>query len=138
MNKSSNRSIIIWLLIVCIMVFTMVMIGGITRLTDSGLSMVDWKPIMGAIPPITETEWLKAFSDYKNYPEYQKINSDMTLSEFKSIFFWEYFHRLFGRLIGMAFFFPYLYFLIRKRLDKKLNRKLIIAFILGGMQGILV
>jgi cytochrome c oxidase assembly protein subunit 15 len=137
MNKSSNRSIIIWLLIVCIMVFTMVMIGGITRLTDSGLSMVDWKPIMGAIPPITETEWLKAFSDYKNYPEYQKINSDMTLSEFKSIFFWEYFHRLFGRLIGMAFFFPYLYFLIRKRLDKKLNRKLIIAFILGGMQGLM-
>ena len=137
MKLKYDRSIIIWLLIVCVMVFTMVMIGGITRLTDSGLSMVDWKPLMGAVPPIGEVEWLKAFSDYQNYPEYQKINSDMTLSEFKSIFFWEYFHRLFGRLIGMAFFFPYVYFLVRKRLDKKLNKKLIVAFILGGMQGLM-
>jgi cytochrome c oxidase assembly protein subunit 15 len=119
------------------MVFAMVMIGGITRLTDSGLSIVEWRPLMGAIPPMNETEWLKVFSNYQKFPEFQKINSDMTLSEFKSIFFWEYFHRLFGRLIGMAFFFPYLYFLMRKKLDKKLNRKLIVAFVLGGMQGLM-
>jgi len=115
----------------------MVMIGGITRLTDSGLSMVDWKPLMGAIPPQTESEWNQAFSAYQNFPEYKLVNHQMNLSEFKSIFFWEYFHRLFGRLIGIAFFFPYLYFLLRKRLSTKLNRKLLIAFILGGMQGLM-
>jgi len=135
--KENNRSIIIWLIIICIMVFTMVMIGGITRLTDSGLSMVDWRPFMGSIPPLNETEWLKVFSDYKSSPEYIKINAGMSLSDFKSIFFWEYFHRLWGRLIGMAFFLPYLYFLIKRKISGKLNIKLLVAFILGGSQGLL-
>ena len=89
MKFKCDRSIIIWLLIVCIMIFTMVIIGGITRLTDSGLSMVEWKPILGAIPPMNEVEWNRVFDLYKNYPEYQKVNSGMTLSEFKFIFFWE-------------------------------------------------
>ena len=115
----------------------MVMIGGITRLTDSGLSIVNWRPLMGSIPPLNETQWLEVFNSYKAFPEYQKINAGMSLSEFKQIFFWEYFHRLFGRLIGMVFFFPYLYFFLKKRLDKKLNLKLLVAFILGGSQGLL-
>ncbi len=137
MKFKCDRSIIIWLLIVCIMIFTMVIIGGITRLTDSGLSMVEWKPILGAIPPMNEVEWNRVFDLYKNYPEYQKVNSGMTLSEFKFIFFWEYFHRLFGRLIGVVFFIPYLYFVIRKKVPKTLNTKLFIAFILGGLQGLM-
>jgi cytochrome c oxidase assembly protein subunit 15 len=133
----NNRPIIIWLVIICVMVFVMVMIGGITRLTDSGLSMVDWRPFMGSIPPLSESEWLKVFNDYRSYPEYLKINKGMSLSEFKSIFFWEYFHRLWGRLIGMVFFFPYLYFIIKKKVSGKLNFKLAIAFLLGGSQGLL-
>jgi cytochrome c oxidase assembly protein subunit 15 len=136
MNRN-YRSIVIWLIIVCVMVFAMVMIGGITRLTDSGLSMVDWRPLVGAIPPLNEIEWLKVFNDYKSYPEYQKINHGMTLSEFKSIFFWEYFHRLWGRLIGLVFFLPFLYFWLRGYLSKQLKVKLVIALVLGGSQGVL-
>jgi cytochrome c oxidase assembly protein subunit 15 len=135
--KTNNRSIIIWLIIMCIMVFAMVMIGGITRLTDSGLSMVDWRPLVGAIPPLNEVEWLKVFNDYKNFPEYQKINSGMTLSEFKFIFFWEYFHRLWGRLIGLVFILPFSYFWIRGKLSPNLKPKLITALILGGSQGLM-
>lgn len=137
MNYKCDRSIIIWLVFVCLMIFAMVIIGGITRLTDSGLSMVEWKPLMGAIPPLTEAEWLRVFDLYKQYPEYQKVNSGMELSEFKFIFFWEYFHRLFGRLIGVVFFIPYVYFLFKKKIEKKLNKKLFIAFILGGLQGLM-
>lgn len=137
MKFKCDHSIIVWLLIVCFMIFAMVIIGGVTRLTDSGLSMVEWKPLLGAIPPMNEVEWNRVFDLYKNYPEYQKINVGMTLSEFKSIFFWEYFHRLFGRLIGVVFFFPYLYFVIRKRVPKQLNKKLFIAFVLGGLQGLM-
>lgn len=137
MNYKCDRSIIIWLVFVCLMIFAMVIIGGITRLTDSGLSMVEWKPLMGAIPPLTETEWLRVFDLYKQYPEYQKVNSGMDLSEFKFIFFWEYFHRLFGRLIGVVFFIPYVYFLLKKKIEKNLNKKLFIAFVLGGLQGLM-
>lgn len=137
MKFKCDRSIIIWLLIVCIMIFAMVIIGGITRLTDSGLSMVEWKPLMGAIPPMNEVEWNRVFGLYKNYPEYQKVNAGMNLTEFKSIFFWEYFHRLFGRMIGVVFFFPYLYFVLRKKVQSSLNKKLFIAFVLGGLQGVM-
>ncbi len=129
--------VIKWLYLICLMVFAMVFIGGVTRLTDSGLSMVDWKPIMGAIPPLTESEWLSAFEKYKAYPEFNLVNSQMDLSGFKSIFFWEYFHRLFGRLIGLIFLFPYLFFLFRKRIPKAQNKNLIFLFMLGGMQGLL-
>ena len=132
-----NPPIALWLWIVSFMVLCMVLIGGVTRLTDSGLSMVDWKPIMGAVPPLNDTEWNKAFDMYKAYPEFQKVNFDMDLDGFKSIFFWEYFHRLFGRLIGLAFFLPYLYFLVRKRLNPILNIKLVIALLLGGSQGLM-
>lgn len=137
MNFKCDRSIIIWLLIVCFMIFAMVIIGGITRLTDSGLSMVEWKPLLGAIPPLNEVEWNRVFTLYKQYPEYQKVNVGMTLNEFKFIFFWEYFHRLFGRLIGVAFFIPYIYFLIKKKVPAHLKKKLFVAFVLGGMQGLM-
>ena len=126
-----------WLVSVATMVFLMVFIGGVTRLTDSGLSMVDWRPIMGVIPPLNEASWQKTFEAYQKYPEYKLINSTMTLEGFKKIFFWEWFHRLFGRLIGLAFFLPFVYFLVTKRLSKDQTRKYSIAFILGGSQGLL-
>ena len=132
-----NPPITIWLWTVSFMVLMMVLIGGVTRLTDSGLSMVDWKPIMGAIPPLNDAEWNKAFDMYKAYPEFKKVNFEMDLAGFKSIFFWEYFHRLFGRLIGLVFFLPYMYFLVRKELNSRLNLKLIIALLLGGSQGLM-
>lgn len=136
-NQSSNRSIIIWLWTIIFMVFCMIFIGGITRLTDSGLSMVNWRPLMGAIPPLNHEEWMQTFNAYRAFPEYKLINAGMSLSEFKMIFFWEYFHRLFGRLIGVAFFFPFLYFVVKKRMSVSLIKKVSIAFVLGGMQGLM-
>lgn len=132
---TSNRSIIIWLLSVCGLVFFMVIVGGITRLTDSGLSMVDWRPLMGAIPPLTEQQWLEVFEQYQQYPEYKLVNEGMSLSEFKFIFFWEYFHRLTGRLIGLVFFIPYVFFLVKGNLTRSFKIKLFIALVLGGLQG---
>ena len=94
----------------------MVIVGGLTRLTNSGLSMVDWKPILGAIPPLNEDQWLETFKKYKNFPEYQKVNQGMSLDDFKYIFFyWEYGHRLLGRMIGVVFFFPFVFFLLTKK-----------------------
>ena len=132
-----NSSIILWLSTISVMVFAMVFIGGITRLTDSGLSIVDWKPLVGAIPPLSELEWMAAFEKYKGFPEFKLLKSDMSLDGFKSIYFWEYFHRLFGRMIGIVFFFPYLYFRFKKSISKSLNKKLLLAFILGGCQGLM-
>jgi len=119
------------------MVFFMVLVGGITRLTDSGLSMVEWRPLLGTIPPMNHVEWLRVFEKYQQFPEYQKINQGMSLSEFKMIFYWEYSHRVLGRLVGMVFLFPYLFFFFKKMISKSLNRKLIVAFVLGGMQGLM-
>ncbi len=133
----SNRAIVIWLALVALLIFLMVVVGGATRLTQSGLSMVDWKPIMGAIPPISQTDWQETFDQYKNYPQYQKVNQNMTLAEFKAIFFWEYFHRLLGRVIGLFVLFPWIYFNIRKRLDRKTNLRILGLFTLGGLQGFL-
>lgn len=137
MQTNNNRSIVLWLLTVCGLVFFMVIVGGITRLTDSGLSMVDWRPLMGAIPPLNEQAWLEVFEKYKQFPEYKLVKEGMSLSDFKFIFFWEYFHRLTGRLIGLVFFVPYMYFLIKGRLSKSLNLKLLVAFVLGGLQGLM-
>ncbi len=137
-HQSSNyKSIIIWLLIVCAFIFAMVIVGGVTRLTHSGLSMVDWRPIMGAIPPLTEQEWLRTFEMYKQYPEYLKLNHGMSLGEFKGIFYWEFGHRLLGRTIGLVFFIPFVYFWLRKKLDKPLLKKLGVAFLIGGLQGLM-
>jgi len=132
-----NNAIIIWLVIILIFTFLMVVIGGITRLTGSGLSMVDWRPIMGVIPPLGHQDWITAFTKYQQFPEYNIVNINMTLTEFKHIFFWEYLHRFWGRLIGVTFFFPGVYFAIRKKIPNKFKIKLVIAFILGGLQGLL-
>ena len=106
-----QRIIAIWLFISCATIFSMVILGGVTRLTDSGLSMVEWAPIMGALPPLNHEEWLKAFDLYQQFPEYKIHNHSMNLGDFKSIFWFEYSHRLLGRLIGMIFFFPMVFFL---------------------------
>ena len=108
----------------------MVIIGGLTRLTGSGLSMVDWNLVKGIIPPLTPYEWQETFNLYKQYPEYQIKNYNLSLSEFKTIFFWEYLHRMIGRLLGLVFIIPFVYFLITKQLNKKLIIRTSILFIL--------
>jgi heme a synthase len=119
------------------MVLAMVVIGGITRLTDSGLSIVDWKPIMRPLPPLNHQEWMNAFNKYKQFPEFKLINSAINLSEFKSIYFWEYLHRALGRLMGLVFFFPWLYFTIKKKFTLGFQTKVLFGFLLGGLQGLM-
>ena len=114
----------------------MVIIGGVTRLTRSGLSMVEWHPISGIMPPLTDIAWETEFEKYQQYPEYQKLNQGMTLPQFKFIFFWEYVHRLIGRLLGVFFIIPFTYFLIKKKLNPPLMKKLLFMFVLGGLQGL--
>lgn len=137
LTPAARRQIAIWLLVVCALIFAMVVLGGVTRLTRSGLSMVEWAPIMGVIPPLNDAQWQQAFEKYQQFPEYQKINLGMDLAGFKSIFWFEYFHRLLGRSIGLAFFFPFLYFAYRRMLSRPLMPKLIAMFVLGGLQGLL-
>lgn len=132
-----TRSIPIWLLSLCCLLILIIAVGGITRLTESGLSIVDWQPLMGVIPPLNQEQWQKSFDDYKNFPEYQKVNLGMTLSKFKKIYFWEYGHRLLGRLLGLVFLLPYLYFLWRKKIPHGFAGKFFLAFLLGGLQGAL-
>lgn len=136
-TEKQNRAVIYWLGLVALLILLMVIVGGVTRLTQSGLSMVDWRPIMGAIPPLSETEWQETFEAYKQYPQYQKVNSAMTLAQFKSIFFWEYIHRLLGRVLGLVVLLPWVYFNFRKRLSRKLNWQVFGLFTLGGLQGVL-
>jgi len=135
--KKDNRRVIIWLLTGSFLIFVMVVVGGITRLTESGLSMTNFKLISDALPPMNQAEWETAFDQYKQYPEYQKLNSHFTLEDFKGIYFWEWFHRLIGRVIGIVFIIPFLYFLIKKQLSGPTIKKSIILFILGGFQGFL-
>ncbi|MBT8265839.1 MAG: COX15/CtaA family protein [Bacteroidia bacterium] len=135
--KKDSKPVIYWLLIGCFLIFVMVVVGGITRLTHSGLSISNYKLISGTIPPLNEVEWQEAFDLYKQYPEYQKLNSSFTLEDFKSIYFWEWLHRVIGRLIGLVFIIPFIYFLIKKRLSKPTIKKSVILLILGGFQGFL-
>jgi cytochrome c oxidase assembly protein subunit 15 len=136
-NDEANRRIAIWLLICGAMIFAMVVIGGVTRLTQSGLSMVEWKPLLGILPPLGDDEWRALFGQYQRYPEYWVLNTGMTLDEFKAIFWFEYTHRLWGRLIGLVFLLPFLYFLSRGRIGKRLGLHLGIIFALGALQGLL-
>jgi cytochrome c oxidase assembly protein subunit 15 len=126
-----------WLLLCCALVFAMVVIGGITRLTHSGLSIVEWQPLVGSIPPLDQAQWQEVFEKYQRTPEYQKVNRGMSLAAFKNIFWWEYFHRLLGRAIGLVFFIPLLYFMIRAQIDRALAWRLLLIFVLGGLQGAL-
>ncbi len=132
-----SRAVRAWLLFVCSLIVLMVAVGGITRLTGSGLSITDWKPLMGAIPPLSDADWAEVFGRYKASPQGQTLNAGMSLSEFKYIFFWEYIHRLLGRVIGLAFFFPWLWFVVRGQVRGALAKKLFVAFVLGGLQGVL-
>lgn len=134
--KSSTRQVQAWLYIGCAMVFIMIIIGGITRLTGSGLSMTEWNVVMGSIPPLNNNEWELAFNKYKQFPQYNIVNQEMNLHGFKEIFFWEYFHRLWGRIIGVVFIIPFLYFLFRKKFEKTTPIQLIGLFLLGGLQGL--
>ncbi len=133
----ADRAIAIWLLICCATVFAMVVLGGVTRLTGSGLSMVEWEPIMGVLPPLSDAEWRETFAQYQQYPEYLLKNRGMDVEGFKSIFWLEYFHRLLGRGIGVLFALPFLFFLLSRRIDKPLVPKLITMFVLGGLQGLM-
>lgn len=138
MNELKYRKeIIIWLLSGCFLIAAMVVIGGITRLTGSGLSITEWKLIRGTIPPLNEQQWLEEFENYKQIPQYTKLNYHYTLQDFKEIFFWEYLHRLIGRIIGFVFVFPFLFFAIKEQLKGALLKKVLFLFFLGGLQGFL-
>lgn len=136
-RQTRQVAVAVWLFVVALMVFAMIVIGGLTRLTESGLSIVDWKPLTGWLPPFGEAAWQEVFARYKTSPQYLKVNLGMTLADFKAIFWLEYVHRLWGRLIGVAFLVPFLFFLWRGRLGEGLMRKLVLMFLLGGAQGAL-
>ena len=133
----NDRQIAVWLIFCSAVVLGMIMLGGVTRLTHSGLSMVEWKPLVGIIPPLSEAEWTRVFEKYQQFPEYQKVNLGMDLDGFKSIFMYEYLHRVLGRLIGIFFFVPFVFFAIKGRIRAGLMPKLVLMFFLGGLQGLL-
>ncbi|AEM69399.1 Heme A synthase [Allomuricauda ruestringensis DSM 13258] len=132
-----NKYVVYWLLTGCFLIFVMVLVGGITRLTHSGLSISDYKLIQGTIPPMNEQEWQEAFELYQQYPEYQKLNNHFGIEEFKDIYFWEWLHRVIGRFIGVVFILPFLYFLFTKKLDRPTIKKCLILLFMGGFQGFL-
>ena len=132
----SSKPVAIWLLTGIFMIMIQVLLGGITRLTGSGLSITEWKPIMGTLPPMNEQDWIIAFEKYKQIAQYKYLNSHFTLGDFKFIFFWEWFHRLWARLIGVVFIIPFIIFIIQKRFKKEMIRPLIILFLLGAIQGL--
>ncbi len=129
------RAVRWWLVLVAAMVAAMVLVGGATRLTESGLSIVEWKPVTGTLPPLGDKAWNDAFEAYKQIPQYREINRGMSLGEFKTIFWWEWSHRLLGRLIGMVYLLPFLWFLWRGVLPSGLTRRLWVIFGLGALQG---
>ncbi len=134
---ASTRPIAYWLLVCCAMVFAMAVIGAITRLTESGLSMAEWKPLIGILPPLSEAEWHRVFGLYKQTPEFRVYNAWMDLEGFKRIFWWEWFHRLWGQLIGFVFLIPFLRFWSQGRISRELWPKLAGLFLLGGLQGVI-
>ena len=124
-----------WLIVVAALIAVMVLVGGATRLTESGLSIVEWKPVTGMLPPLNEAQWVQAFEGYKAIPQYRELNAGMSLAEFKTIFWWEWSHRLLGRAIGAVYLLPFLYFLWRGALGAELKRRLWMIFALGALQG---
>ena len=137
MTETHRRRVACWLLACAALVFAIVVVGGATRLTRSGLSIVEWQPLVGAIPPLSQADWQELFAKYRETPEFRLVNHDMTLAGFKRIFWWEYFHRLLGRLIGVVFLVPFLYFAFTRQLNRSLAWKLAGVFVLGGLQGAL-
>ena len=135
MTDRDRRLVAGWLLLCAALVFAIVLVGGITRLTRSGLSIVEWQPLIGALPPLSHADWEALFARYRETPEFRLVNFDMTLGSFKGIFWWEYIHRLLARGIGLVFLLPYVYFLLRKKLNKALAWRLAGVFVLGALQG---
>ncbi|QIO33595.1 COX15/CtaA family protein [Bradyrhizobium sp. 1(2017)] len=134
-SSEPHRALRAWLIAVAGLIALMVLVGGATRLTESGLSIVEWKPVTGSVPPLTEAQWTEAFEAYKKIPQYRELNAGMSLSEFKEIFWWEWSHRFLGRFIGVAYLLPFLFFLWRGGLSGELKRRLWLLFALGGLQG---
>ncbi|SFS47280.1 COX15/CtaA family protein [Brevundimonas viscosa] len=132
-----SRATAIWLWAVAALVFAMVVVGGVTRLTGSGLSITEWKPIMGALPPMNAADWAEAFEKYKAIPQYEQVNAGMTLGEFKGIFWWEWAHRFLGRLIGLAFALPFAILLLMRRIPRRLIGRCVALLALGGLQGLI-
>ena len=135
MTDRDRRLVAGWLLVCAALVFAIVLVGGVTRLTRSGLSIVEWQPLIGVLPPLSEADWQALFAKYRETPEFRQVNFDLTLEGFKGIFWWEYIHRLLARAIGLVFLFPYAYFLAKRRLDRPLAWKLAGIFVLGALQG---
>ncbi len=135
MNQAARRRVAAWLLACAAMVFAMVVVGGVTRLTKSGLSIVEWQPIVGALPPLSEADWLALFDKYKATPEYRSVNLGMTLAGFQRIFWWEYVHRLLGRTIGLVFLLPLIRFVSQRQIPRALAGRLAAVFALGAAQG---
>ena len=136
-TRRDDRWISLWLAVCSATILGMILLGGVTRLTESGLSMVDWRPIMGVMPPLTEAQWFQTFEAYKRYPEYQKINLGMDIAGFKKIFWFEYLHRMLGRLIGLLYFLPLVIFLARRMIAPQLIPMLLLLLVLGAGQGLL-
>ena len=132
---NSDQNVAVWLTIVALMVASMVVIGGITRVTGSGLSMVEWRPLLGWLPPLDDREWQRVFKLYQTSPEYRHVNAWMNIGDFKQIFWWEYIHRLWGRLIGLVFFLPFVVFTVTQSIKKELWIRIVALFFLGGLQG---
>jgi cytochrome c oxidase assembly protein subunit 15 len=135
LRSDRSRPVAIWLFIVAALVLAMVVVGGATRLTDSGLSITEWKPVTGALPPMSAQDWADEFARYKEIPQYQQVNKGMTLEAFQAIYWWEWSHRLLGRLVGAVFALPFAYFLIRREMPRRLIIRCTGLFVLGGLQG---
>jgi heme a synthase len=134
-RRGDRRAVAAWLAVCCALVFAMVVVGGVTRLTHSGLSITEWQPIVGTLPPLTDAQWNEAFVKYQATPEYRQVNSEMDLDAFKGIFWLEYFHRLLGRAIGAVFLLPLLWFIARRRIPPGFAPPLFGVFLLGALQG---
>lgn len=133
--KNSDKTVATWLLIGVGMIIVQILLGGVTRLTGSGLSITEWNVVTGTLPPVSEQKWIEEFDKYKQTPQYLILNSDFTLDDFKFIFFWEWFHRFWARLIGVVFAVPFIIFLFQKRFKEEMIRPLVILFLLGALQG---
>jgi cytochrome c oxidase assembly protein subunit 15 len=136
LRSNRSRAVAIWLFAVAALVLAMVLVGGSTRLTGSGLSITQWRPVSGALPPLSDVQWQAEFARYKAIPQYQLINRGMTLDQFKGIYWWEWTHRLLGRLLGVVFFLPFLVFAILREIPRRLLLRLGGLFVLGGLQGL--
>src|SRR6186997_3189130 len=134
-DSSRTRAVAIWLIIGVGMLIVQILLGGVTRLTGSGLSITEWNVVTGTLPPLNEQKWIEEFNKYKQTPQFLILNSDFTLQDFKSIFFWEWFHRFWARLIGVVFAIPFIIFLLKKRFKEEMIKPLIILFLMGALQG---